>query len=375
METNQSDRNAIRCIKSTANSIHTRRCFITGEYCSQQTNIQKIRKKLHSKTNDKGEPAPEINAFVVMNFSSISDVVYESKIKPFIEGLNKYLYLDTKSNRIACVSTGDEKDIKDTAIEVSSQEWAWIPVNKIHVHRADSNPVSNYIICNRICQQMQMADLVIVDVSVESANIFYEFGLSTAFHKLILPICFSDSYYKMEYPEKLATAIQNAQAELAKKTPDGTSEMDHMPKKLERHIDCFPWRRKLFEHFGIRRQKNKILKEKNLDDQVDDKNIIRQYDGVRYLRYEIVTLEQYGFSDKKYNRFPYVEEIEIDKKSEFAGKHIYTWLQRSFNSAPSTDGHHAYNTLIVYTLDRIEDKEQAGQCIVNFYNNITLARN
>ena len=113
MGNNEPEKNAIRCIKSTANSTHTRRCFSTGEYCSQQTNIQKIRKKLHSKTNDKGEPAPEINAFVVMNFSSISDVVYESKIKPFIEGLHQYLYLDTTSNRIACVSTGLKKDIND----------------------------------------------------------------------------------------------------------------------------------------------------------------------------------------------------------------------------------------------------------------------
>ena len=37
------------CIKSTEYSIHTRRCFITGEYCSQQANIQKERQKLHDK--------------------------------------------------------------------------------------------------------------------------------------------------------------------------------------------------------------------------------------------------------------------------------------------------------------------------------------
>ena len=279
MGNNEPEKNAICCIKSTANSIHTRRCFITGEYCSQQTNIQKLRKKLHGKTDDNGNPAPEINAFVVMNFSSISDVVYESKIKPFIEGLHKYLYLDTKSNRIACISRANLDDLKNdrsvsyseikgkiietaqnsnlfltklkkyiqesdwerveelfshSALEENTlanhlhrldenneleklfndlpwkengqalyfRSFIWIPVNKIHAHRADSNPVSNYIICNRICQQMQMADLIIVDVSVESANIFYEFGLATAFHKLILPICFSDSYYKMEYPKK-----------------------------------------------------------------------------------------------------------------------------------------------------------------------------
>ena len=184
------------CIKSTEYSIHTRRCFITGEYCSQQANIQKERQKLHDKPD-----GPEINAFVIMNFSSMSDIMYVSRIKPFIEGLKKYLYLNKNKHQIACFSDPNTPNIPPN----------FEPVNTIHVHRADSNPVSNNIICNRICQQIQIADLIIVDVSVESANVFYELGLATAFNKLILPICFSESFYEMKFPEKLENAIKKQQ--------------------------------------------------------------------------------------------------------------------------------------------------------------------
>ncbi len=339
----------MQCIKSTEYSIHTRRCFITGEYCSQQANIQKARRKLHEKS--------EINAFVIMNFSSMSDIMYVSRIKPFIEGLKKYLCIDSKNNRIACYSNP------------SNQQTApgFEPVKTIHVHRADSNPVSNNIICNRICQLIQIADLVIVDVSVESANVFYELGLATAFNKLILPICFSESFYEMKLPDRLDEAIKKQQGKqiIAKEKTDFDSpteeaaEEDPVLKKLEKHIDCYPWRRKLFEHFGIRHQKF-------IDGQSG------HYSGVHYFAPRIVFSEKYGFSDYQYNHFPYDAPMDKnidkdDKTNPSVGKTIYNWLQSSYNQAPS----YCYNTLVLYTMDRILNKNQAGQCIVNFYRNIT----
>lgn len=416
---------------------------MTGEYCAQQTNIQKERQKLHNKG--------EINAFVIMNFSSMSDVVYESRIIPFIKQLTKYLYLDTKDNRIACISTGDlahlkdDKpvtfyDIKDAIIasarknpsqfrdklkshinedgphnilsidmtfpdyqyldkqhpEMNSgtqtlsdylneldakgklyslfhglpwkdkhesmyyqsfSNYLWEKVTKIHVYRADSNPVSNYIICNRICQQMQTADLIVVDVSVESANVFYEFGLATAFHKLILPICFSESFYEMKLPDKIETAIREIQQRNAR-FGYSTPLDDSLPKSLEKHIDCYPWRRKLFEHFGIRHQRD-----------LENNEII--YNGVRYLDFTDISHEQYGFSDYQYNHFPY--SAKKDKVASSGspditvGQTVYGWLQGSYNKTSA----HNYNSVILYTMDRILDKEQAGLCIINFYNNIT----
>lgn len=431
----------MRCIKSTESSIQTRQCFMTGEYCSQQTNIQKERQRLHHTPG-----GPEINAFVIMNFSSMSDVVYESRIKQFIESLKKYLFLDVAGNRIACVSTGERKDLNDpqpisldsvqaeiirdlrknnketinkicslvpalntdefkkTAgaesfdektligllhscdqdgkLEALKLEYRWKEVRKINIYRADSNPVSNYIICNRICQQMQTADLIIVDVSVETANVFYEFGLATAFRKLILPICFSESFYEMELPERLEDAIREKQnRHLLDKTRDQlkkpTKETEGDPdlKYLEKHIDCYPWRRKLFEHFGIRYQRHlgeNASEPENSDSQSgnDAEQKTKEYNGVRYLDPQIVFSEKYGFSDYQYNHFPYDATKNKEKVSDenpTIGRIIYDWLKDSYNKFDA----YQYNTLVIYTMDRILNKDQAGQCIVNFFYNIT----
>lgn len=59
---------------------------MSGEYCSRQATIQMQRIQLHT--------AKEINAFAVMNFSNMSDVVYNWRIKPFIESLKKYLWIE-----------------------------------------------------------------------------------------------------------------------------------------------------------------------------------------------------------------------------------------------------------------------------------------
>ena len=344
MGNNEPEKNAICCIKSTEYSIHTRRCFITGEYCSQQTNIQKDRQKLHEKG--------AINAFVVMNFSSMSDVVYEARMKPFIEGLKKYLYLDKDGKRIACISSGNLEDINDNSLSQEQIDDQWKPVSHIHVHRADTNPVSNYIICNRICQQMQIADLIIVDVSVESANVFYEFGLATAFQKLILPICFSDSFYAEKLPKKLEELLRDDEFSHWKTTPHsfkchgGFHNWNTLPQKLKHHIDCFPWRRKLYEHFGIR--------------------YAGEDDHVSYLAFSKATDDRFGFSDTQYRKFPY-----RDKKNENGGEVgeiIYCWLRDNYNLSETTPAR--YNTLVRYTMDGFLEGDQAGLCIVNFYNNI-----
>ena len=198
--------------------VYSHRCFMSGEYCSKHVNIQKERKRLHDSS--------KINAFVIMNFSNMSDVVYNWKIKPFIESLKKYLVL--KGNQIICQTTPVEK--------IQDGERA---VKEINVIRADSNYASNYVVCNRVCQQMQIADLIIVDVSSENTNVFYEFGMAVAFGKLILPICYSESFFEMKIP---ATLTRNEE----KKRIIGGFD------KLKRHIDCYPWRRVLFEHYGIR---------------------------------------------------------------------------------------------------------------------------
>lgn len=372
------------CIKSTEHSIHTRRCFITGEYCSQQTNIQKERQRLHNSSD-----GPGINAFVVMNFSSMSDVVYESRIVPFIKSLAQFLYLDIEENRIACVSTGRIQDIDDpTLASEAIKKKRWKQVKTIHIHRADSNPVSNYIICNRICQQLQVADLIVVDTSVESANVFYEFGLATAFRKLILPICFSDSFFSKKLPENLETAILSQQEKNAKtvysidlvslsQPPQRNSPL----KNLEKHIDCYPWRRKLFEHFGIRFQE--APKKGDPPHELNPKDI-------HYVDASLALAEHFGFSDHKYAQFPYMDKID-EESSLPIGRQLYEWLMDSYNT-PQCAIHstntitqdasrtrfynsekHPFtnNTLVVYTMDQFLNADESGMCIINFYRNIT----
>lgn len=309
------------CYISTEASIHTRRCFMTGEYCSQKTNIQRERKKLYHKRQG-GEKEIEVSAFVIMNFSDMSDVVYKWRIRRFIETLNQYLYMDIETNRLYC---NVEKNVKHGMKKI----------NKIKVIRSDSDPASNYVICSRICQQMQIADLIIVDVSSQNPNVFYEFGMAVALEKLILPICFSESFYKMQLPQNI-------------------QKKDYAIRKdVEHHIGCYPWRKALFEYYGIRYKRNKE----------DTKN--GGQSGTKYLAFEDVAEDvDYGFQDEKYNQFPYDEML--DGMDEKIGKEVYEKLREQYNNATEMD-----NTLVVYTMEGFLNGDQAGRCIVNFYHSIT----
>lgn len=311
------------CAISTESSIHTRRCFMTGEYCSQKTNIQRERENLYRRDDH-----IVVSAFVIMNFSDMSDVVYKWRIKTFIESLKKYLRMDVEQHKLYCVA--DRKCEKEGTVHVK----------EIRVIRSDSDPASNYVICSRICQQMQIADLIIVDVSQQNPNVFYEFGMAVALDKLILPICFSESFYKIEYP-------------------DGVRKMEkELRKDVERHIGCYPWRKNLQEYYGIRYKKRETTSKGS---------------GTRYEDFDKITDEEKGFSDWQYGRFPYDAELPVggqenkDKKTgEKIGERIYELLKSQYNEADENG-----NTLVVYTMEGFLNEDQAGQCIVNFYHSIT----
>ncbi len=319
------------CFISTEDSNRLRRCFMTGEYCSKQMNIQRERREQHE--------SDRLTAFVIMNFSDMSDVVYKWKIHDYIKSLKVYFAFSCDKKRIYCS--------KEKITDEMKAENKLISVKGIDVVRADSDPASNYIICSRICQQMQIADLVIVDVSTQNPNVFYELGMAVALGKMILPICYSESYYKMVIPEKV------------KKVEDIRKY-----KILEHHIDCYPWRKKLFEYYGIRYKKD--TKKGNEEDKNKDRGDARTH----YLEYEKATKEEYEFSDIKYSRFPYHEKNykygeDTNKDKSNIGEEIYNELRKQYNQSKQKD-----NTLIVYTMDGFSNKEQAGTCIVNFYHDI-----
>lgn len=342
------------CTTEIDNCSFSRRCFMTGEYCSKQQNVQSERKKLHAKR--------EIHAFVVMNFSNMSDVVYRWRLKSFVETLSKHLFFNNDKTRLYCVDGEDPTDdvlnsiiisesndeIRKDSAELDAkrdllkkllsnrleegEQSVLIPVEKINVVRADSNPSSNFVICNRVCQQMQIADLIVVDVSVQNVNVFYELGMAVALGKMILPICYSESYFSIKLP---------LEKDEWKKLTDNA--------RAEHHIDCFPWRRNLFEHFGMRFR--------------DAYRTAQWY--TTYEDFGFVTSPQYNYSDIKYIRFPYQETIDSDGKEMKIGQIIYDKLHDSYNEATYDE-----NTLVIYTMDSILNATQAARCIVNYYHAI-----
>lgn len=320
-------KNCSYCFTSTEASIHSRRCFMTGEHCSKQSNIQRERKKLYDKN--------EITAFVIMNFSDMSNVVYKWRLRTFIESLSKYLYFDKEKSRLYCSITAHNEDWSEKD-----------KIKEIHVIRSDSDPASNYVICSRICQQMQIADLIIVDVSSQNANVFYEFGMAVALGKMILPICYCESFFKMTIPQ-----------ELRKKYWEWDEDKRN---SKELHIGFYPWRKDLFEYYGIRykEQRKSINKEPNSNPNQDS--------SIQYLPFSEIVQPELGFSDIKYNCFPYHEVLDDPKYDEKIGKVIYGKLLEEYNTASEKD-----NTLVVYTMDAFLNEEEAGLCIVNFYHNIT----
>lgn len=303
---------------------------MTGEYCSKQTNIQRERMELHEKDS--------IMAFVIMRFSDMSDEVYKWRIKSFIEKLQKYLAFDENGTKICCSK-------EELELETITNDTSYRRVKQIRVERADTDAVSNYVTCSRVCQRIQVADLVIVDVSYQNPNVFYEFGLAVALGKLILPICFSESYHKMEVPSHI------------KKT-------DSDYKIIEHHIGCYPWRKTLFEYYGIF-QKQSAFPFKDTDG---------THQKTHYMTYDNATNIRYGFSDVQYKLFPYDERYTIkdttkkeDKQiTKQIGKKLYNELRDNYNNATKTD-----NTLVIYTMDGFLNENEAGKCIVNFYRTIT----
>ena len=288
------------CSVSVDDCVFSKRCFMTGEYCSKQRIVQRERRLLHNnehfhddelfddRMNDNN--SAQVNAFVVMNFSSMSDVIFKWRIRPFIEKLKEYLYVENKTLYCSAVPILGDMDTNKRK------------VSKVNVVRADTNPSSNFVICSRICQQMQIADIVIVDVSDENANVFYELGLAVALGKLILPICYSESYFKEVLPDKLKKEMENNEN-----------------ITLRHHIDCFPWRRKLFEHFRILFRNNYNIEP------------IKKW-KTEYMSFDDVTKSYHGFSDRKWVTFPYHEDyVKGAKPVKSVGRIIYDRLVESVN--------------------------------------------
>ena len=344
MDNTDIERNSPKCCKVSIESCNnTKRCFMTGEYCSQQLNIHMARRKILSlASNNSGDyvdnrdnasdsDAIEIIAFVIMNFSDMSDVVYKWRLQPYIKSLSKYLYIS--NGYLYCY----EKELK-TKDELGDKKRV-----RISVVRSDTDSANNFVICNRICQQMQIASIVIVDVSSQNPNVFYELGMAVSLGKLILPICYSESYFKRDLPERV----------------NRITGMDN----IQRHISFYPWNKTLFEYYGI---VFKTAIKTSINEVYAEQSQIECQNDIGYIDFESATGPDSLFSDRKYDCFPYDEKIICENnQTEKVGWLIYNALKQQYNNASYRD-----NTLVVYTIEGFLNEEQSGLCIINYYESI-----
>lgn len=136
-----------------------RRCFMNGKPCIFCNSL------LPSNTDAAPEsdvrPSPDPGVFVVMPFRPNLDTFYEWSLKNYLkEGLG----------------IRDEKQIR----------------------RADEFRNIGYIMCEKICRRIQEADLIVVDLSLDNPNVFYELGLAVGLNKRLLLICDESEYARRQ---------------------------------------------------------------------------------------------------------------------------------------------------------------------------------
>jgi len=124
------------------------KCFMNGKSCIYERMIDERIANMPSSADSR-------TAFMIMPFGAHLDTLYQWVIAP-------------------CFREGGEGH---------DEKYVCAP------ERADDVRQVGFIICEKICRRIQEADYIIVDVSHDNPNVFYEFGLAVALRKDIIPIC------------------------------------------------------------------------------------------------------------------------------------------------------------------------------------------
>ena len=198
------------CLSDKSNYIK-RKCFITGQPCSHKTKIQRLREENHKKGI--------LTTFVVMSFTGLGFSMYEMYVRE-LEALIKS-YCSLKITKENCELTVHDPSDKKKGSSFKHKEIA-----KVQFMRADLEVSTGHVVCNRVCDPIQQADIVVVDVSHPNPNVFYELGLALSMGKYVLPICFSKKYYYKE-PD-----------------PEGKGRDEY-------NIEYFPWMKELYQYFSL----------------------------------------------------------------------------------------------------------------------------
>ena len=117
-----------------------KQCFMTGKACIYQREIAQHLTRVRSSDSPGGLAG---SAFMLMPFRSTLDEVYRAQLEP-------------------CLLSVVAK-----------------------VRRADDVARTGYVICEKICKQIQLADVICAELSCDNANVFYELGLSYAIDRNI----------------------------------------------------------------------------------------------------------------------------------------------------------------------------------------------
>lgn len=204
MSKKQVSRTPIQCIKG--------KCFVTGQSCTHKSQIQRIRNEKH---NDR-----IVSVFVVMSFTGLGFSMYDMYIHELRHLIQSHCCFKKKHDTFTLLIEKEPIKFNDDSTNSLCR------VSDVDFMRADLEISTGHVICNRVCDPIQRADLIVIDVSHPNPNVFYELGLAMSMGKHVLPICFSKKYYYM---------IPDSEA----KTPN-----DH-------NIECFPWMKELYQFFSL----------------------------------------------------------------------------------------------------------------------------
>lgn len=119
------------------NQRQCKKCFMNGKSCIYQKDIAKDTFPIEKNTNKIRK------AFMLMPFRTILNEIYRTQFEP-------------------CLSFS----CKD-------------------VMRADDVMMTGYVICEKICKQIQESPFIIAEISFDNPNVFYELGLAYALNKNI----------------------------------------------------------------------------------------------------------------------------------------------------------------------------------------------
>lgn len=171
--------------------------------------------------------------------------------------------------------------IKNYLSDALEKLWS---VDYVRIARADEQPHVGAITCEKICHQIQIANLVVVDITVPNANVMYELGLALGLEKQIVLISNHSEYdsatgsFAKDVSNYLAAEANSPRKVL---TYPGVSFLDGSTTKIEEFIFQIALGTRAVTAFKIRALANtKDLPSQNDDTRLDFGSILDGAIGV-----------------------------------------------------------------------------------------------